>query len=132
MDARYYIRKIWYKIIYLVVVIGYLICLKRLNKELLEHHFNAFDLLAYRNYAAIKYFAVALILFVIGVILVAREYKRLKEVMEEPGDILMAICTIVVIVVLLLLIIVFIDNPILRAILTMVFIIGGGVSLLEN
>ena len=132
MDARYYIRKIWYKIIYLLVVIGYLICLNKLNKELLEQHFNAFELLAYRNYAAIKYFAVALILFVFGVILVFREFKRLKEAMEELGDILIAICTILVIVVLLFLIIVFIDNPILRAILTMVFLIGGGISSLEN
>ena len=134
MDARYYIRKIWYKIIYLLVVIGYLICLKKLNNELLEQHFNAFELLIYRNYVAIKYFAVALILFVLGVILVSREIKQLKEAVkkEKPGDILIALCIIIVIAILLVLIFAFIDNPILRAILTMFFLIGGGISSLEN
>ena len=37
-----------------------------------------------------------------------------------------------VIAILLVLIFAFIDNPILRAILTMVFLIGGGISSLEN
>lgn len=132
MDIKYYAKKNWYKIIYLFVVIIYLFCLQKLNKELLEQHFDAFDLLAYKDYVAVKYFAVALGLFIIGVILIYMEVRCLKEGLEDFGEILVAIITIMVIIVLLVLIIKFINNPILKAILSVVLIIGGGIALTEN
>lgn len=132
MDIKYYAKKNWYKIIYLFVVIIYLVCLQKLNKELLELNFDAFKLLAYKDYVAVKYFAVALFLFVIGVILIYVEVRCLKEGIEEFGEIVIAFVTIVAIGVLLVLIIAFINNPILKAILSVVLLVGGCIALTEN
>lgn len=133
MDLKYLAEKLWYKVIYFVLVIVYLISLNNLNEELLSQNFDvAFTLLAYNNYAAIKFFIMALGLFLIGCYLIYREVRNLKIGLENFEEIIVALATIVIIVTLLLLIIVFIDNPILQAVLTAVLVVVGGVSVMVS
>lgn len=126
MDIKYYVEKLWYKVIYLVFVISYLICLNKLNHELLMQNFEtAFKLLAYNNYIALEYFVKGLVLFVFGCILLYREVKNLIKDLEDFRDIIIAIATIIVVALLLILIIIFIDNPILRAVMCVILTILG-------
>lgn len=129
MDLKYYVEKLWYKAIYLMVVIWYLICLNKLNHELLIQNFNsAFKLLAYDNYAALKYFVKGLFLFVIGCILLYREVKDLRKGLEEFREVIIAIATITIVLLLLVLIFIFIDNPILRAVMFVILAVLGVVG----
>lgn len=133
MDLKYYAEKLWYKIIYLMVVIVYLICLNRLNHVLLMHHFETpFELLAYDDNIALEYFFKGLVLFVIGCMLLYREGKNLKRGLEDFREIIIAISTIIVVSVLIVLIIIFIDNPILRAVMLAILIILGAVETVAN
>lgn len=126
MDLKYYAEKLWYKVLYLVVVIVYLFCLNKLNHELLIQKFETpFKLLAYNNCDPMKYFFVGFILFATGCYLVCKEVKKLVRGLDEFEEIIIAIATIIVVVVLIVLIIIFIDNPILRAVMC-VFLVGCG------
>lgn len=133
MDLKYYVEKLWYKVIYLLVVIVYLAYLNKLNHELLMHHFETpFKLLAYNNYVALEYFVKGLFLFVIGCILLYREGKNLTKGLEDFREIIIAIITIIVVLVLLVLIFLFIDNPILRAVMCAILVILGAVGTVTN
>lgn len=126
MDLEYYVGKLWYKIVYLILVIVYLVNLHKLNQELLTQNFDsAFALLAYKDYVALKFFGMALGLFAVGCYLIYREVRELKSGLEDFREIIIAFCTIIVVIVLLILIIVFIDNPILQAVLTAVLAVVG-------
>lgn len=126
MNFEYYVEKLWYKIIYLLVVIVYLVRLSKLNKELLEYNFDdAFTLLKYNDGAPIKFFALAVVLFGIGCYMIFREVKRLKMEQGDFREITISICSIIGVVILLYLIFCFIDNPILRAILVAMGTIAG-------
>lgn len=57
MKIKSLILKNWYKLIYILVTIIYIIFLKRLDKILLTKNFtNSIQLLKYDNYIAVKYF----------------------------------------------------------------------------
>lgn len=125
--------KLWYKFIYAVVVTVYLIYLGRFNKELLAQEFDTpFDLLVYKDEAAIKFFIIALVLFLVGCIMIYMEIKKLKGGLGSFEEIVIAGLTIIIVVMLLLLIIIFIDNPILRAILFVVLAVVGGISTIAS
>lgn len=132
MKWGYCLIRNWYNLLYEVIVVVYLICLNRLNKELLAKKFDApFELLLYKDAAAMKFFAMALVLFLLGIILIylaAKLWKRIES-FEEAVSVAL---TIVGIALLLILIIIFIDNPIFRAILSTIFIVGGGAALVAN
>lgn len=132
MKWGYCLIKNWYNLLYEVIVVVYLICLSRLNKELLAKKFDApFELLLYKDAAAMKFFVMALVLFLLGIILIylaAKLWKRIEN-FEEAVSVAL---TIVGIALLLILIIIFIDNPIFRAILSTIFIVGGGAALVAN
>ncbi len=50
MDWIYYLKKLWYKIIYVLFVIIYIIRLDKLNKQLLQKDFDSsFSLLKYNT-----------------------------------------------------------------------------------
>lgn len=133
MDLKYFVKKLWHKVIYLVVNIVYLICLNNLNRELTAQNFNSsFELLEYGNYVAIKYFFIALILFLCGCILIYQEIRNLKTELEEFTEMLIAFFTIIVAIFLLFLIFLFINNPILRAILCSAFIVVGVMAAQTN
>ena len=67
MKIKSLILKNWYKLIYILVTIIYIIFLKRLDKILLTKNFtNSIQLLKYDNYIAVKYFILALIIAICG------------------------------------------------------------------
>lgn len=122
MDLKKYIFKLWYKIVYLLGVICYLIRLNKLNKELLAQNFSSsWALLEYNKYAALKYFGIALLLFWFGCVFICRDVKFLREGLEEVEEIMISLLSIIVTIILLLQIIFYINNPILRAILIVSF-----------
>ena len=126
MDYRYYLERLWYKIIYGVLSVVYLVRLNMLNKRLLMYNFDSpVALLSYSDGVAIKFFAYAVILFGIGAFLEYAEYKWMKYDADDVRDVIVSVCTMIVLGILLILIIVFIDNPILRAVLMMVAVIVG-------
>lgn len=121
MDVKEYIKFLLPEEIYVVITTIYLANLDKLNKGLLSMKFeNSLDLLAYGDYEPIWYFIAALCLFVAGGAIV---YWRSKSVFRRSlcfGEIVASIISIIVIVVSFVLIYIFINNPILRAILAVV------------
>ena len=117
MDWKFYLEKLWYKILYMVGTIIYLIQLNKLNKELLmfnsEHYFK---MVAYDNYAALKFFAGALIFLFFGGVILYIEFKNGKEGYDSVKEMVIAVVTILVVIILLITIIKFITIPILKAI----------------
>lgn len=127
MNFLDYVKYLWLEEIYSIFAIIYLFNLDKLNKRLLSMTFdNAFKLVAYDSYAPAKFFLLVLVLFGIGCCLVA---KRCFNIMEEPlsfGEIISSLVAIVVIIIFLICLIVFINNPILRAIMVVCASIIGG------
>ena len=128
MSGMQYIQKIWYKLIYVIVCIIYLIKLHILNQELLSIHFETpFHLLVYNDSIALLYFAVALALWILGVLMIIQSWTELKEV-EEIEDICISVCTIIICSILIIAIYFAIDNPILKTILISILLILGIVN----
>lgn len=129
MKWGYCLIRNWYNLLYAVVTSVYLVRLVRLNEELLAEEFaTAFELLLYKDAVAIKFFGMALLLFLLGIIFISVAVRLWRKA-ESFEEMVSVILTVAVIAVLLLLIIVFIDNPIFRAILSVVLMVGGGVAL---
>ncbi len=117
MDWEFYLEKLWYKILYLAGTIIYLIQLNKLNKELLW--FNSedyFKMVAYDDYAALKFFVGALIFLFLGGVILYIEFKNWKEGYDSVKEMAIAVVTILVVIILLITIIQFITIPILKAI----------------
>ena len=63
-----FLKTQWYKIVYVVAVIIYLIFLNGLNHKLLRYNFeNSFKLIEYDDYIALKFFAFAVIFIFIPI-----------------------------------------------------------------
>lgn len=81
MKIKSLILKNWYKLIYILVTIIYIIFLKRLDKILLTKNFtNSIQLLKYDNYIAVKYFILALIIAICGCWLIIKNCSRFKKI----------------------------------------------------
>lgn len=133
MHVKDYVEKLWYKIIYGIGVFIYIIILNNFNKELLGHRFESpFRLLAYEDYAPIKYFVVALILCLFGIILICKEIQQLKSEDKSFEEITLSIFTLIIVGILLLVIIKCISIPILKAILCSISVIVGVVYVAAN
>lgn len=120
----------WKEILFLIFVVIYLILLNRFNEELLvlfnKEQYVA--ILTYKNYSSIRYFLIALILCIFGVIVFVRRMKRMQFLFKETNAILMLCLSLMVLVLIfssLIKIIICISNPILRAILAIVIILAG-------
>ncbi len=123
MDWKYYLRKLWYKVIYILCVIVYIIFL---DKKLLSTEFDsAFSLIEYNDYEPVKYFMFALLLAGVGLILIMKEYNNWKNEENEFRDIIIIICSVIVIFIAIIVIIKFISIPILKALLICVCVIFG-------
>jgi Integral membrane protein (PIN domain superfamily) len=129
---------LWKEILYSIVTTVYLIYLNLLNNELLPLKFGNpgaelsaeeagwldfpyhLDLLSYNDWSPAIYFGVAFILFSIGCILLWLNGKTLRARFNSLSfvDCLLLVIAILVIIVFLFLIIVFINNPIFKAILS--------------
>lgn len=133
MNVEKYLKKLWYKIVYLVIANVYIHSLGNLNEELLRQNFSTpFELLEYKNYIAVKYFVVAIALFIIGCCLVYHEIKKMQREYEYIDDMIIAVVTIALVAVTLLNIFVAINNPILRAILACIIVVYVGIEMLGN
>jgi hypothetical protein len=133
MNVEKYLKKLWYKIVYLVIANVYIHSLGNLNEELLRQNFSTpFELLEYKNCIAVKYFVVAIALFIIGCCLVYHEIKKMQREYEYIDDMIIAVVTIALVAVTLLNIFVAINNPILRAILACIIVVYVGIEMLGN
>ena len=133
MNVEKYLKKLWYKIVYLVIANVYIHSLGNLNEELLRQNFSTpFELLEYKNCIAVKYFVVAIALFIIGCCLVYHEIKKMQCEYEYIDDMIIAVVTIALVAVTLLNIFVAINNPILRAILACIIVVYVGIEMLGN
>ncbi len=133
MNVKKYLKKLWYKIVYLVIANVYIHSLGNLNEELLRQNFSTpFELLEYKNCIAVKYFVVAIALFIIGCCLVYHEIKKMQREYEYIDDMIIAVVTIALVAVTLLNIFVAINNPILRAILACIIVVYVGIEMLGN
>ena len=133
MNVEKYLKKLWYKIVYLVIANVYIHSLGNLNEELLRQNFSTpFELLEYKNCIAVKYFVVAIALFIIGCCLVYHEIKKMRREYEYIDDMIIAVVTIALVAVTLLNIFVAINNPILRAILACIIVVYVGIEMLGN
>lgn len=107
----------WKEIIFVIVMIAYLVQLNALNRELIFYGFDSsFELLSYNDYIPLKFFGIAIILFVIGCILVHHDFCCLREKCDSFEEMIAMFLAIGVTIILLILLIIFIDNPILRAV----------------
>jgi hypothetical protein len=124
-----YVKYTLLETIYSSVVIIYLISLDMLNNELKGQFFNnAFELLIYSKSTPILYFGFALGLFLTGLIILNYRIKQFRH----KGIVLQNVIAMIVIIVLLVLIVVFIDNPIFRAVLSVVFMSGVILSVMSS
>lgn len=125
-----YIEETWLEIIYSLGMTIYLFRLNRLNNELLSHNFEgAFELLQYRNCIAVKFFFIALFLFIVGCYLSWKRIKIIRFQEDTFSGMLVSIFVLIILVILLILLIIFIDNPILKAVLLAVLAVGSFISL---
>ena len=133
MDYRYYLKRLWFKILYSVVVVIYLVRLDELNKQLIRYNFKSpIALLSYNDGVATMFFGYAVFFFCVGGLLEYLEYRWIRYKADGARDIIVSVCTMVVLGVLLILIIVFIDNPILKAVLMFVATIVGVIGALTS
>lgn len=129
MGAKDYFLKYLKNIVYSIVTIIYLISLHVFNKELLNINFsNSFELLQYRSYLPLKYFGIAVLLFLIGGILFVRLFFTFRDDIESFKEAIILIIFEIVTLVLLISILILINNPILRAVLGVLFVATIGIS----
>ena len=127
-----FLKTQWYKIVYVVAVIIYLIFLNGLNHKLLRYNFeNSFKLIEYDDYIALKFFAFAVIFIFIGAI-ICIDIKRLRIGLEDMVEIVSTLIFIVVLALMITLIIHFIMVPILQAILTCALLVVGACASASN
>lgn len=109
--------------VYSVVTVIYLFRLNHLNKQLKSMNFdNPFELLAYEKFTPILYVIIAGVLVFASTQILLKRYRQLKYTECSFREIVFIICLSFWICILLVLILVFIDNPILRAILSALII----------
>ena len=128
-----FLKTQWYKIVYVVAVIIYLIFLNGLNHKLMRYNFeNSFKLIEYDDYIALKFFAFAVIFIFIGAVIICIDIKRLRIGLEDMVEIVSTLIFIVVLALMITLIIHFIMVPILQAILTCALLVVGACASASN
>jgi len=130
-----YIKLIGLDIVYFVFLIIFLYKLNILNHILLlkeTENENVFYLLAYNNYSVLKYFSYAIILLFLAIVLIYFKYKMYTEESHTINEVWVIIVAVIGLFVSILLIIFFINNPILRIILTASCITIAGIIGLIN
>ena len=128
-----FLKTQWYKIVYVVAVIIYLIFLNGLNHKLMRYNFeNSFKLIEYDDYIALKFFAFAVIFIFIGAVIIWIDIKRLRIGLEDMVEIVSTLIFIVVLALMITLIIHFIMVPILQAILTCALLVVGACASASN
>ena len=106
--------------VYLIVCITYLIKLHFLNKVLIDENLNAFDLIMYDHYKPLRYFFTAAVLFVLGGMLIKHHIAKIRNDNINFVEVMINSIATIVIGIILILIWIFIDNPIVRALLAVI------------
>ncbi len=128
MDWMYYLKKLWYKIIYMVLVVIYIVKLDKLNKQILSKKFNSsFSLIAFDDYKPLEYFGIAALLIGIAIIITIKEFNSFRYKENDDRDIIIIICSIIAMIISILFIVKFISVPIFKAILISICLICGAV-----
>lgn len=135
MNKEKYFKLIGLDIIYFILVIIFLYKLNILNHTLLLKELrneNVFELLGYNNYLALRYFCYAIILLFVAIILIYFKYKVYTEEYHTINEVYIMIIVVIGLFICIWLIILFINNPILRIILTASSISIAGIIGLTN
>lgn len=113
-------------IIYILFVVIFLFRLNSLNKILLSIKFkNDIELLFYNDYIPIKYFGFAFLFFIIGIGIILYKLFYIRHNYLEFEETLFIFFSIVTIIILIILLFMFINNPILRAIMASIGMLIG-------
>lgn len=121
-----------FEIMFSIITIIFLYFLNDLNTRLLEHSNlkNPFELMMYNDGEPVTYFTIAFILFICGIFITVFRFKKFFHYADEPVLVFINVILIFIIVTLLVLLVVFINNPILRAIMSIVaIVIGAGYTM---
>lgn len=116
------------EMVYTAINVVFLFQLHNLNEELLLLGLdsNAFELVMYENGKPLKYFALAVLLGLIGVMLAVKKLRHIRYDVLDFTDVVLAIIGIIVVGIIIILLWIFIDNPIARAVIA-AFIVAGAV-----
>lgn len=106
------------EIIYAILNGVFLVKLKRLNDELIDLGLtnNSLNLIKYNNWEPMKYFAATFILFAIGLIIIWLRLGRIKY--KETFEKIENVIGIIIVIAIIALLVIFINNPILKAVMT--------------
>lgn len=123
MKAKDYVKFLLPEEVYLIFMVMYLINLDKLNKILLsQYKNNSISLLLYNGGKPIKYFCIALFLFLAGCYIIFKRFNRIRFEDLDFGEIIASIIALLFMLFLLVLLWVFIKNPILRMIFTAIMV----------
>lgn len=113
------------EIVYLIVSCIYLIFLNDLNHTLLRlfDEKEYFKILAYNNYLPVMFFLFALVFFATGVFIISYRIKQIKRFSLELLGLIYCILSILIVLMVMISIFIFINNPIMRAIMACIFLI---------
>ncbi|WP_294855915.1 hypothetical protein [uncultured Oscillibacter sp.] len=122
---------------YALIVTAYLLALNGLNHRLLSlsaqnEAISPFELLSYHNYEPLYFFFIAVVLTISGVALSIYHLHQIRYMELEYEELLATLLSILINILLIILLFVFINNPILRAIICVVFIVIGGLGLSQD
>ena len=122
MKIKTQIKKYFSEIAYFITTIFFLIKLSRLNEELLYNHSfsDDFEMLCYKDYLPIKFFAITLCLIIVGIILGIRRINNILYVDLGFKELVEVLGILMLLTIMIILLIAFIDNPILRSIISVI------------
>ena len=122
MKIKTQIKKYFLEIVYFITTIFFLIKLSRLNEELLYRYSfsDDFEMLCYKDYLPIKFFAITLCLIIVGIILGIRRINNILYVDLGFKELIEVLGILMLLLIMIILLIAFIDNPILRAIISVI------------
>lgn len=115
------LKKLWFYLLYFMITIFFCYQLTKLNKNLLEHFSSDayLDIIAYNNYQSLNFFALSIFLCFIGVLMIILTFKNMYFFTEETATMIGVIVCVLITIVLMITIITLINNPILKAILSL-------------
>lgn len=115
------LKKLWFYLLYFMVTIFFCYQLTKLNKNLLEHFSSDayLEIIAYNNYQSLNFFALSIFLCFIGVLMIILTFKNMYFFTEETETMIGVIVCVLITIVLMITIIILINNPILKAILSL-------------
>ncbi|MCP1101989.1 putative membrane protein [Aequitasia blattaphilus] len=113
------VKRLWYVVVYAIFNIGFLISLNKLNAVLLSEGLdeNPWELLAYNDHIALKYFGFAVVIFLVGILLFVILMKRILGGECDVAELIATLFSAFAVLMLLVILIILIDNPILRAVM---------------